>query len=108
MKQAIQEGFILDVLKFYTPINSYYKLVKTVIDNPEYDKKKAQKKLRKFAEGDKFALNTKANIIVEHFHDNVCRKIDGKARAMVVTSGIERAIEYYYAITSCLEARNSP
>ncbi|MDR1748788.1 MAG: DEAD/DEAH box helicase family protein [Spirochaetaceae bacterium] len=108
MKQAIQEGFILDVLKFYTPIKSFYKLVKTVTDNPEYDKKKAQKKLRSYVESDKFAIPTKAGIMVEHFHDTVCRKIDGKARAMVATSSIERAIEYYYAICSCLEARNSP
>jgi len=108
MKQAIQEGFILDVLKYYTPIKSFYKLIKTVTDNPEYDKKKAQKKLRAYVESDKFAIATKAGIMVEHFHDSVCRKIDGKARAMVVTSSIERAIEYYYAIKSCLEARNSP
>jgi len=110
MKQAIQEGFILDVLKHYTPINSYYKLVKTITDDPQYDKKKAQKKLRAFVESDKFALATKAGIIVEHFHEQVIakKKIDGKARAMVVTSSIERAIEYYYAITQCLEARKSP
>jgi len=110
MKQAIQEGFILDVLKYYTPIKSYYKLVKTVTDNPEYDKKKAQKKLRAFVESDRFAIATKAGIMVEHFHEQVIakNKIDGKARAMVVTSSIERAIEYYYAICSALEARKSP
>lgn len=108
MKQAIQEGFILDVLKYYTPIKSFYKLVKTVTENPEYDKKKAQKKLRAYVESDKFAIATKAGIMVEHFHDIVCRKIEGKARAMVVTSNIDRAIEYYYAICSCLEARKSP
>ncbi|WNQ12203.1 type I restriction endonuclease [Paenibacillus aurantius] len=108
MKQAIQEGFILDVLKYYTPIKSFYKLVKTVTDNPEYDKKKAQKRLRAYVESDEFAIATKAGIMVEHFHDIVCRKIDGKARAMVVTSSIERAIEYFYAIYSCLEARKSP
>jgi type I restriction enzyme R subunit len=108
MKQAIQEGFILDVLKYYTPIKSFYKLVKTVTDNPEYDKKKAQKKLRAYVESDRFAIATKAGIMVEHFHDSVCRKIDGKARAMVVTSSIERAIEYYYAVCTCLEARKSP
>jgi type I restriction enzyme R subunit len=107
MKQAIQEGFILDVLKYFTPIKSYYKLIKTVTDNPEYDKKKARKKLRKFVESDKFAIATKANIMVEHFHTNVAHKIGGKARSMVATGGIDRAIEYYYAICSCLEARKS-
>jgi type I restriction enzyme R subunit len=108
MKQAIQEGFILDVLKYYTPITSYYKLAKTIVDDPQFDKKKAQKKLRKFVESDKFAIATKAEIMVEHFHGQVQHKIGAKARAMVVTGSIERAIEYYFAIGSCLEARKSP
>ncbi|MDR2384163.1 MAG: DEAD/DEAH box helicase family protein [Tannerella sp.] len=107
MKQAIQEGFILDVLKYYTPIKSYYKLAKTIEDDPQFDSKKAQKKLRRFVESDKFAIATKADIIVEHFHTNVASKIGDKARAMVVTNSIERAIEYYYAISQCLEARKS-
>ncbi|MDR0573694.1 MAG: DEAD/DEAH box helicase family protein [Tannerella sp.] len=107
MKQAIEEGFILDVLKYFTPIKSYYKLAKTIEDNPPFDKKKAQKKLRRFVESDEFAIATKADIMVEHFHTNVISKIGSTARAMVVTGGIERAIEYYYAICQCLEARKS-
>jgi type I restriction enzyme R subunit len=109
MKQAIQEGFILDVLKFYTPIKSYYKLAKTVAEDPMFDKKKAQKKLRKFVESNEYAINQKADIIVEHFHDHVIAKgkIGGQARAMVVTGSIKRAIEYYYAINRCLEERKS-
>jgi type I restriction enzyme R subunit len=110
MKQAIQEGFILDVLRFYTPIKSYYKLAKAVMDDPQFDKKKAQKKLRIFVESNDYAINQKADIIVEHFHEQVIAKgkIGGKARAMVVTGGIERAIEYYHAVRRCLEARKSP
>jgi type I restriction enzyme R subunit len=110
MKQAIQEGFILDVLRFYTPIKSYYRLAKTVADDPQFDRKKAQKKLRKFVESNEYAINQKAGIIVEHFHEQVIAKgkINGKARAMVVTAGIDRAIEYYHAIRHCLEARKSP
>ncbi len=110
MKQAIQEGFILDVLRFYTPIQSYYKLIKTLADDPEFDKKKAQKKLRKFVESDSFPMSVKAEMIVEHFHEQVIAKgkIGGKARAMVVTAGIDRAIDYYYAIGRCLDARKSP
>ena len=110
MKQAIQEGFILDVLKFYTPIECYYRLSKTVLEDPKYDKKKAQKKLRKFVEGNVYAINQKADIMVEHFYDQVIAKgkIGGKARAMIVTSGIERAIDYYFAIEHCLENRKSP
>ena len=91
MKQAIQEGFILDVLEHYTPVESYYKLAKTVEDDPEFDTKKAQKKLRRFVEGSDHAIRLKAEIMVDHFHDQVLaqHKIRGKARAMVVTNGIE-------------------
>jgi len=110
MKQAIQEGFILDVLKYYTPITSYYKLIKTLADDPQFDKKKAQKKLRKFAESDSYPIAIKAEMMVEHFHEQVIAKgkIGGKARAMVVTAGIDRAIDYYHAINSCHAARKSP
>lgn len=109
MKQAIEEGFILDVLKYYTPINSYYKITKIVEDDPLFDKKKAQKKLRKYVESNSYAIEQKAEIMVNHFHEQVIAKgkIGGKARAMVITSSIERAIEYYYAITKCLEKRKS-
>ena len=110
MKQAIQEGFILDVLRFYTPIKSYYKLIKTLEDDPQFDRKRAQKKLRRFVEGDSFPISVKSEIIVDHFHNQVIAKgkIGGQARAMVVTAGIERAIDYYHAIRRCLEARHSP
>jgi len=110
MKQAIQEGFILDVLKYYTPIKSYYRLAKTVADDPRFDRKKARKKLRKFVENNAWTINQKAEIIVEHFHEQVLAKgkIGGKARAMVVTGGIDNAIEYYHAIRRFLEARQSP
>ena len=110
MKQAIQEGFILDVLKYYTPISSYYKLMKTVQDDPMFDKKRAQKKLRSFVESDNYTITQKAEMMVEHFHEQVISKgkIGGQARAMVVTSSIPRCIEYYFAINKCLEARHSP
>ena len=110
MKQAIQEGFIMDVLKYYTPIYSYYKLTKTVEDDPLFDKKKAQKRLRAFVESNEYAISQKAEIMVEHFHTQVISKgkIGGKARAMVVTSSILRAIEYYYAFQQALESRHSP
>ena len=67
MKQAIQEGFILDVLKYYTPIDSYYRLKKTVEDDPMFDKKKAQKKLRAFVENQTFTIAQKADMMVSHF-----------------------------------------
>lgn len=110
MKQAIQEGFILDVLRYYTPVNSYYRLVKTVEADPEFDTKRATKKLRRYVESNSHAIRLKAEIMVDHFHEQVLalNKIGGQARAMVVTSGIERAIEYYQAVTAYLIERKSP
>lgn len=108
MKQAIEEGFILDVLKYYTPYSSYYRIMKTSADDPEYDKKKAQGKLRAYVEAQPETIEKKAEIIVEHFCSKVFMKIGGKARAMLLTSSIERAIEFYKVITRMLEERNSP
>lgn len=110
MKQAIQEGFILDVLAHYTPVKSYYKLIKTIEDDPEFDVKKAQKKLRRFVEGHEHAIRLKAEIMVDHFHEQVIAKgkIGGQARAMVVTGSIERAIQYFHAFKAYLAERKSP
>ena len=110
MKQAIQEGFILDVLQNYTTIDSFYKLMKTVEDDPMFDKKRAQKKLRSFVESSEYTIAKKAAMMVEHFHEQVIAKgkIGGQARAMIVTSSIPRCVEYYYAINKCLAERHSP
>ena len=107
MKQAIQEGFILDVLAHYTPVHSYYRLAKTIEDDPEFDTKKGQKKLQRFVEGHDHAIRLKAEIMVDHFHDQVLTqgKIGGEARAMVVTNGVERAIQYFHAIRGYLTER---
>jgi type I restriction enzyme, R subunit len=110
MKQAIQEGFIIDVLKHYTPVDSYYKLVKKIENDPEFDVKRSYKKLRHYVESHDHAIRLKAEIMVDHFHEQVIAqgKIGGQARAMVVTSGIERAIQYYHAIEAYLKERKSP
>jgi type I restriction enzyme R subunit len=110
MKQAIEEGFILDVLRYYTPVNSYYRLVKTVDADPEFDIKRATKKLRRYVESNDHAIRLKAEIMVDHFHEQVLalNKIGGQARAMVVTSGVERAIQYFQAISAYLTERKSP
>lgn len=109
MKQAIQEGFILDVLRHYTPIDSYYKLVKKIEGDPEFDTKRAKKKLRRYVESHDHAIRLKAEIMVDHFHEAVLalNKIGGEARTMVVTSGIERAIQYYHAVRGYLAERKS-
>ena len=110
MKQAIQEGFILDVLGSYTPVDSYYNLVKMIEDDPEFDSKKAQTKLRRYVEDHEHAIRLKAEIMVDHFHASVAGagKIGGQARAMVVTGSVQRAIDYYHAIENYLAERNSP
>ena len=109
MKQAIQEGFILDVLEHYTPVESYYRLVKKVEGDPEFDTKRAKKKLRRYVESHDHAIRLKAEIMVDHFHEQVLalNKIGGEARAMVVTTGIERAIQYFHAIRDYLTERKS-
>ena len=110
MKQAVEEGFILDVLKSYTPVDSYYKLIKKSEDDPEFDTRKATKKLRRYVESHVHAIQLKAEIMVDHFHEQVMAagKIGGQARAMVVTSGIERAIQYFHAFKAYLIERKSP
>ena len=108
MKQAIEEGFILDVLRNYTPYSSYYHILKATADDPFMEKKKTQAKLRAMVEKDPQTIKTKAAIIVEHFSSKVFTKIAGKARAMVVTSSIDRAIKFFQAINEEFERRNIP
>jgi type I restriction enzyme R subunit len=108
MRQAIQEGFILDVLKNYTPYQSFYKIIKAVPSDPEFDRKQSQKKLRWYVESRPETIDKKAAIIVRHFVENVIGrgKLGGQARAMIVTAGIERAIDYYFAVDKQLSQIN--
>ncbi|WP_321297385.1 type I restriction endonuclease [Marinifilum fragile] len=108
MKQAIEEEFILDVLKNYTTYNSFYKLIKAVEENPEFDTKQAQKKLRAYVEGHEFAIAEKAKIMIDHFHRDVRQLINGEAKAMIVTKSIEAAIKYKQAFDSYLKEIKSP
>mgnify|MGYP006275568435 CR=1 FL=1 len=110
MKQAIQEGFILDVLAHYTPVDTWSRLAKEVEEDPEFDTKKALKKLRRYVESHDHAIRTKAEIMVDHFHEQVLarRKIGGRARAMIICSSIKRTIQYYEAVSAYLKERKSP
>jgi len=110
MKQAIQEGFIVDVLAHYTPVQSYYRLTKTVEGDPRFDTRRAHRKLRRYVESHDHAVRLKAEIMVDHFHEKVLgqRKIGGTARAMVVADGVKRAIQYHNAISAYLAERKSP
>ncbi len=109
MKQAIEEGFILDVLANYTTYRSYYEIEKSIEDNPIFDTQKAQKKLRAYVEQHQQTVHTKAEIMVEHFITNVVnpKKLKGKAKAMVVTQNIPSAIRYFQAIRQILADRQS-
>ena len=110
MKQAIQEGFILDVLGNYTSIRSYFNLVKMIDDDPEFDSKRAQRRLRHYVEGHEYAIRTKAEIMVDHFNESVFspRLMGVKARAMVVTDGVNRAIDYYQAMSEYIKEKELP
>ena len=110
MKQAIEEGFILDVLANYTTYRSYYELEKSIEENPLFDTSKAQKKLRAYVEKHKQTIGTKAEIMLDHFASSVVntKKLSGKAKAMVVTQSIESAIRYYQALQQLLDKRGNP
>ena len=109
MKQAIEEGFIVDVLRNFTPVSSYYQLAKKIEADPEFDTRRAMKRLRRYVEEHDHAIRTKAEIIVDHFRDQVLgrRLVGGEARAMLVTGSVQRAIRYYEAISAYLLSRNS-
>lgn len=106
MKQAIEEGFILDVLQRYTTYTTYYKLVKKVEDDPAMPKKKAKKKLAKFMTLHPHNIEQKTEIMVEHFRDHVKHKLGGRAKAMVVTSSRLHAVRYVLAFKRYIEENN--
>ncbi|MFV8356843.1 type I restriction endonuclease subunit R [Flavobacterium sp. XS1P32] len=110
MKQAIEEGFILDVLANYTTYKSYYEIEKSIEDNPLFDTNKAQKKLRAFVEQDKQTIAIKADIVLDHFITKLVntKKLKGKAKAMVATQSIESAIKYFFAIQKILKEKGEP
>ena len=110
MKQAIQEGFILDVLENYTSIRSYFNLVKKIDDDPEFDSGRAQRRLRHYVEGHEYAVRAKAEIMVDHFNESVFapQLMGARARAMLVTDGVDRAIDYYLAVSEYIREKELP
>ncbi|MBD8270059.1 type I restriction endonuclease subunit R [Pseudomonas fluorescens] len=110
MKQAIEEGFILNVLANYTTYKSYYEIQKSVEGNPLFDTQKAQKKLRAYVERSQHTINTKAEIMLDHFIPQVvnAKKLRGKAKGMIITQNIESAIRYYKAVNKLLDAQGIP
>lgn len=110
MKQAIQEGFILDVLNNYTTFKSYYHIQKIIKDDPRFDTNKAQKALKAYVEHAEQTINTKAEIMLDHFVENIYGKnrLNGHAKGMVVTQNIQMAIRYYKALTKHLKEKGNP
>jgi type I restriction enzyme R subunit len=108
MRQAIEEKFILDVLGSYTTYQAYWRLLKTVEDDPRYDRKKAQYLLKSFVELHPHAINEKVRIMVEHFAAQVQHQVGGRAKAMVVTRSRRHAVRYRLAIDRYLAERGHP
>ena len=110
MKQAIQEGFILDVLQNYTSIRSYFNLIKKIDDDPEFDSNRAQRRLRHYVEGHENAIRSKSEIMVDHFNESIFapQLLGARARAMVVTDGVNRAIDYYLAMSQYIQEKGLP
>ena len=110
MKQAIEEGFILDVIANYTTYKSFYEITKSIEDNPEFDRKKAQGRLKAYVERSQQTIDTKAEVMLDHFIQQVFnrKKLKGKAKGMVVTQNIETAIRYFQALNRLLAERGNP
>ncbi len=108
MRQAIEEGFILDVLRNYTTYDQYWALLKKVEDDPQFDGAKAKSLLRKFVSRDERTITKKVAIMVDHFQSTVSGKLDGKAKAMIVTSSRLHAVRYKLAVDEYLKTIGSP
>jgi type I restriction enzyme R subunit len=108
MKQAIEEGFILDVLKNYTIYQTYFELLKKIENDPEYNKKKASRLLIGYVERHEHAIDKKTAIMIEHFEEKIARQIYGKAKAMVVTKSRLHAVLYKKAFDTYLKEKGYP
>ena len=108
MKQAIDEGFILDVLQNYLTYPTYFKLIKTIEDDPEFNEEKAKKVLRRFVELHPHAIHEKTAIMLDHFMNSTIHKIQGTAKAMLVTSGRKEAVLYKLEFDRQIKDRNLP
>ena len=104
MRQAIEEGFILDVLQNYMTYKAYYQLEKTIEDDPELSGRRGQRKVARFASLHPTAIGQKVEIIVEHFRRHVMGELGGQAKAMIVTQSREHALRYYFGIKAYLDA----
>lgn len=105
MKQAIQEGFIMDVLQNYMTYHTCYKIAKTIPDNPEVPASRAAKAIRRFEELHPYNISQKAQIIVETFLATTSKAIGGKGKMMVVTASRLAAVRYYHEVKRYIEEK---
>jgi type I restriction enzyme R subunit len=98
MRQAIEEGFILDVLQNYMTYKAYYQLEKAIEDDPELNGRRGQRRVARFASLHPTAISQKVEVIVEHFRRHVLSELDGQAKAMIVTGSREHALRYYFGV----------
>jgi len=105
MRQAIEEGFILDVLQNYTTYQTFWKIAKTIEDDPEVSRKQATKKLAQYVSLHPHSIAQKTEIIIEHYRNFVKRKIGGRAKAMVVTASRLHAVRYKIAFDHYIEEK---
>lgn len=103
MRQAIEEGFILDVLENYTTYQTYWNLLKRIQDDPRYDTAKAKKLLMAFVDLHEHTINKKIEIMIEHFDGQVRDRIKGHAKAMIVTRSRLHAVRYKRAMDKYLK-----
>lgn len=108
MKQAIEEGFILDVLKNYTTYKTYFNLMKSIEDDPEFETSKAQRLLISYVERHEHAISKKTEVMIEHFRNRIAKQIHGKAKAMLVTKSRLHAVRYKQAFDKYLLEHNYP
>ena len=105
MRQAIEEGFILDVLQNYMTYKAYYELEKTIEDDPVLSGRRGQRKVARYANLHPTAIGQKVEIIVEHFRRHVMEMLNGQAKAMIVTSSRDHALRYYFGVRDYIKAQ---
>lgn len=108
MKQAIEEKFILDVLENYTTLKVYFNLLKTIEDDPRYSKKKGMHLLKAYVDNHDHSISKKTAIIIEHFREQVMHRIDGQAKAMLVTKSRASAVRYKLAFDRYIKNQEYP
>jgi type I restriction enzyme R subunit len=105
MRQAIEEGFILDVLQNYMPYKAYYELEKAIEDDPQLSGRRGQRRVARYANLHPTAIGQKVEIIVEHFRRHVAKMLEGQAKAMIVTGSRDHALRYFLGVRDYIKAQ---